>query len=289
MTEYERFQAFLERLRSQGKRPNTIAAYTQDYRALQAWCSAGATPMDLASFSLSDAQAYRQSLLTAEAKPATINRRLTFLKAYASAMLPELAAALKDLKPVRQQPLAPKSLPVEDVRVMLDRIQRRGTPRDYALVSFMLHTGIRVGELCQLRRADVRDTSREWACGIYGLVIVRADTAKGGKQRAVPVCRAAREALNTYLAQRHDTNPALFLGHSGEPLTESGVAQLLRRYAPVHPHQLRHTFAYQYLKANSNDLVGLAAILGHESIATTQRYTQRRMEDLEAGAENVKF
>ncbi len=274
----ESFNAFLERLRQQGRSENTILAYQQDYQSLEAWCKSRGKPLDFDSFSLADAQAYRQSLLDAGAKPATINRRLTTLKAYAAAVNPALAASLKDLKGVRQQPLAPKSVPASEIAAMLDRIQRRGTPRDYALVSFMVYTGLRVGEVVSLRRADVN-----------GTIQVRAATSKGGKERAVPLCSAARTALDSYLALRDDANPALFLGHSNEPLTESGVAQVLKRYAAVHPHQLRHTFAYQYLNANSNDLVGLAAILGHESIATTQRYTQRRMEDLQIGAEKVRF
>jgi len=63
------------------------------------------------------------------------------------------------------------------------------------------------------------------------------------------------------------------------------------RFASVEitPHVLRHTFDYSYLENNQNDLVGLAKILGHDSVETTQIYTQKRLADLESAVENVKF
>ena len=63
--------------------------------------------------------------------------------------------------------------------------------------------------------------------------------------------------------------------------------QPCRRRVP--PHRPRHTFAYDYLRANNNDLVALADLLGHESLNTTRNYTRRRMEDLEEGVENVRY
>jgi site-specific recombinase XerD len=59
--------------------------------------------------------------------------------------------------------------------------------------------------------------------------------------------------------------------------------------AAVPPHRLRHTFAYEYLRSNENDLVALADILGHESLNTTRHYTHRRKEDLEEDVENVRY
>ncbi len=63
----------------------------------------------------------------------------------------------------------------------------------------------------------------------------------------------------------------------------------MRRYLGVSPHRLRHTFAYEYLRQNNNDLVALADILGHESLNTTRHYTRRRREDLQTGVERVRY
>ena len=79
------------------------------------------------------------------------------------------------------------------------------------------------------------------------------------------------------------------------PLSVEGVAAVVAKYASwsqlegVTPHILRHTFAYNYLENNNNDLVALADILGHSDLNTTRIYTKRRLSDLQEGAERVQF
>ena len=63
----------------------------------------------------------------------------------------------------------------------------------------------------------------------------------------------------------------------------------LAKLERVTPHVLRHTFAYNYLAQNNNDLVALADILGHSSLDTTQIYTKRRLDDLQSGIDRVQF
>ena len=89
--------------------------------------------------------------------------------------------------------------------------------------------------------------------------------------------------------QMHTSDGMLFIGRQG-PLTAEGLAAVVAKYATwsrlegVTPHILRHTFAYNYLENNNNDLVALADILGHTDLNTTRIYTKRRLSDLQKGA-----
>jgi integrase/recombinase XerC len=117
---------------------------------------------------------------------------------------------------------------------------------------------------------------------------------KGNKQRMVPVPLPARKALAAYLDCRppFDTD-RVFVGERGA-LTDSGIRGICRRYSAitgihVHPHAMRHTFAKTFLAESRNDLVALAAILGHESLETTRRYVQRSESELLTASEGVSF
>ncbi len=108
---------------------------------------------------------------------------------------------------------------------------------------------------------------------------------KGGKERVVPIGRAAVDALRRYLSRgrpyldrRH--RQELFLNARGGPLTRSGAFLILRRLAVkagleperVHPHLLRHSFATHLLEGGA-DLRSVQEMLGHADLSTTELYT----------------
>jgi integrase/recombinase XerC len=141
--------------------------------------------------------------------------------------------------------------------------------RDDAVLELLYGSGLRVAELCGLRRGDLdldRGRVRVWG--------------KGSKQRQLPLSEPSVSAMRRWL---EDGRPQLapgsvgdivFVNLRGNPLTPRDVHRLLDRRSPepTHPHALRHTFATHLLDGGA-DLRSVQELLGHEDLATTQIYT----------------
>ena len=294
LSEAARATHFLDDLRAHGRRPATVGAYESDWRVLAQWSrNVNGEPFDLARLVGREVTEFRSHCLRLGHAPATVNRRLVFLAEYtrwaaeAGEATASLAGDVAKVPRVPQQPLAPRGLSRPDLRRFLKEVDLRAGVRDRALIYLLLHTGLRLGEAASLRLDNLTLSARK------GAVRVRSEWAKGGKERVVPVSAAARRVLAEYLATRDDGSGPVFLGERG-PLGRNGVARVVAKYAraagvAVTPHTLRHCFAYRYLEQTANDLVGLAAILGHSNLNTTMGYTRRRLEDLEAALEELEF
>jgi integrase/recombinase XerC len=158
--------------------------------------------------------------------------------------------------------------------------------RDRAIVELFYGSGLRLGELLGL---DLR-AGREGA----GWIDIADATAhvlgKGSKRRAVPVGRAALDAMAAWLTAREvwarADEPALFVSRRGTRLSANPLRARLKALAlaaglptHVHPHMLRHSFASHVLQS-SGDLRAVQELLGHANIATTQVYTKLDFQHL---------
>lgn len=294
--EKARFTRFLQGLRQRGRGSRTLRAYEIDWSRFASWyAEVNQEPFTLERLTAMDVQDHLSWGRQQGLKAATLNRRLTWLKQYASwgeqqrVVRLAMFQRIKAIPVQKKQQLGPRALSPPEARKLLKEVKVRGNTRDEAIFSVFLYTGLRVGELVSLRVDDIALSERK------GVIRVRADVAKGEKERAVPVPKRAREALQAYLLQRAAQNEKVFfIGRQG-PLSAAGVAAIVRKYAEwaklegVTPHILRHTFAYNYLKNNHNDLVALADILGHSDLNTTRIYTRRRLSDLQEGVERIQF
>lgn len=145
-------------------------------------------------------------------------------------------------------------------------------PRTNLVISLLAHTGMRVGELCNLKIDDI--DLDEGVIGIY--------SGKGDRDRIVIVPDESVELIRQYLPERYSqkTNSrALLVSRKGTKLDTSTVQRIVRNAAreagikkKVTPHVLRHTFATAILR-NGGDIRFIQQLLGHASVATTQIYT----------------
>lgn len=270
---------------------NTRRAFASDLRNFSDWF----TQVNKESFVISrvttgDVSSYRDYLRRAKTQAvATVNRALVTVRRFFNWLVEEgqlTANPARKVKELKRQQLAPKGLDRAQVRKLLREVELRGDIRADALFSLLLYTGCRVGDIVALEIGDLMLNERS------GTAIFRF--GKGSKQRSVPVPLPARRALLTYLETRPGVQSNLvFIGERG-PLTDRGIRSLCNKYAALigvklHPHLLRHTFAHQFLADNSNDLVSLAQVLGHQSLTTSARYTQRGHDQLAAAAEKLNY
>lgn len=140
--------------------------------------------------------------------------------------------------------------------------------RDLAMLDLLYSTGMRVGELVKLNKSDVNFEERE--CIVFG---------KGDKERRVYFDAKAKLHLQTYLSERNDDNPALFvtLDSPHNRLKISGVEIRLRELGrsidvdKIHPHKFRRTMATRAIDKGM-PIEQVQKILGHSQIDTTLRY-----------------
>jgi integrase/recombinase XerD len=189
--------------------------------------------------------------------------------------------------PRQQRPL-PKLLDETEITALIDAARARPDAegiRLTACLELLYAAGLRASELIGLPLSALAPDR--------SLLVV---SGKGGKERMVPIGRAARAALEAYLEMRatflgrRPSSPYLFpsRARSGH-LTRQRLAQLLKELAPeagidparISPHVLRHAFA-SHLLAGGADLRAVQTMLGHADIATTQIYTHVQGDRLAA-------
>jgi len=157
--------------------------------------------------------------------------------------------------------------------------------RDRAIILFLLDTGVRAGELCQLTIGEV-----DLQAGTTEVQSKGRRNAGQGKRRTVYFEVRTQKALWQYLAHREVLNQGpkpLFCTRAGDPMTRENLRTRLHNLGKragvehVYPHRFRHTFAIQYLR-NGGDLFTLQRLLGHSSIESTRHYLYIAQADLEA-------
>ena len=290
MTENKRSQTVVARavtdfLRHLGERnasPHTIKAYRQDLALFAAYAGArGWKQIDHIAVRGFLSQLYDKGL----SKP-SVARALAAVRSLYRWLAREGLVEQNPAKLVAT-PKLPKKLPrvptIEEMNFVIDgdMPEMAAFPeRDRLMLELLYGCGIRNSELTGINVGDIRLSAEA--------ILIRG---KGKKERYVPFGGSVKEALATYMPERQklleDTRKqfmALLINRRGGRLTTRSVGRIIKKIAvakglspDVHPHTLRHAFGTHMLEEGA-DLRAIQELLGHERLATTQRYTQLSMK-----------
>ncbi|HUI66190.1 MAG TPA: tyrosine recombinase XerC [Bacteroidota bacterium] len=266
--------------------PNTVAGYEDDLRQFRSFMIDSTGADAVASVNRVSIRRFLARLHTQGYASRSIARKLACLKSFfrylRKSHVVEANPAANIASPKLDRRL-PRTLDEGSVSRLMDQPDRSTTlgRRDAAILEVLYGTGIRLGELIALEKADIDQGN--------GTIKV---SGKGSKERIVPFGSKAKAALREYLLVRAELEDPrapvsnVFLSARGKPMNPKGVNLLMNKYiAQVSdiekksPHLLRHTFATHLLDRGA-DLRAVKELLGHESLSTTQIYTHVSVERL---------
>jgi site-specific recombinase XerD len=307
--------AWLNNLKKADRSPKTVMRYSGVVSRFLAWYEAeerrpvalnDLTPIALVSY---------RTYLQKKWAMATVNVHVAALRAWCQwlkengYLLDNPAINLKLVGQVQSD--APEPLSNTAVNALLREARRgRHGKRDHVIVQMLLQTGMRIGECQSLHWQDITFKERK------GTVLIRS--GKGNKSRTIPFNSSVRSALLEYAAPILDCKPTareiakqwpklergkqvapLWTSQKGNQLSPAAMWRVVNRSVDVcanrnlipeetkEPRDLRHTFAHRYLQQHPGDLVGLARLLGHESLDTTKIYTQPTPGELAQRLEQI--
>jgi len=269
---------FLRHLRERNASPHTIKAYSGDLANFAAYAgSRGWKLIDHIAIRGFLSQLYEKGL-----GKTSVARSLAAVRSLYRWLGREGVVEQNPAKLVAT-PRLPKKLPrvptIEEMNSVLDGQMAEAAAfpdRDLLMLELLYGCGIRNSELVGINLDDIRLSAEA--------ILIRG---KGKKERYVPFAGSAKSALAAYLparqamlAETRKNTAALLINQRGGRLTTRSVGRIVKKIAvakglspDVHPHTLRHAFGTHMLEEGA-DLRAIQELLGHERLATTQRYTQ---------------
>jgi len=258
---------------------HTVAAYRRDLQRFIDHCGA---ETELSVITRTQVQDWLVAGHAAGLAASTLARRLSAVSSFFDASVqagrcPVNVAA--GIRPPKQSKRLPRALPPEQTAALMQQTDRDSDIRDLALLAVMYGCGLRVSEVAGLNVDDI--DLHQFELRVFG---------KGRKQRIVPLPQGAAELLQNWLEERTPAmdEQAVFLNKRGTRLSVRSVQRMLKARAlqtgadiSVTPHRLRHSFA-THLLAGGVDLRAIQELLGHASLATTERYTHLDIAKLTA-------
>lgn len=258
---------------------NTVEAYLTDLEKLIIFLEE--TGKDIETVRLEDLEAFSAGLHDIGIHPRSQARILSGIRTFFRFLLLD-GYREDDPSELLESPQIGRHLPevltIEEIDRMLECIDKstREGQRNAAIIETLYGCGLRVSELCNLKLSDLY--LKEEFIKVNG---------KGNKQRLVPISPRAIHELKLYFNWRNeglikkDFEDYVFISRFGKNISRIMVFHIIKELAEaagikkiISPHTLRHSFATHLLEGGAN-LRAIQAMLGHESIGTTEIYTHR--------------
>lgn len=259
-------EQFVQYLTSAERAHATILAYSKDIEQLVVFL-ADLGKKKVTEVEKLDIEAFLKKLASDGYTPKSLSRKINSIKTFYRFLknqnyitlnpAAEIAHPKYEVKP-------PRILSKMEYRALRDAC--RSDIRTYAIVELFLQTGIRIGELANLKLEDIKEEE----------LVVRAQEKH--PERVVPLNKAAKTAIDKWLTIRPKTNnSALFVTKTGRQLLIRNIRSTIDRYfemagiTGVKVNDLRHTFIAHHL-ASGSPLTVLSKLVGHKRLATTEKY-----------------
>lgn len=265
-------EAFISAKRIEGCSEKTLKYYQSTIDALLT--AHGKSAQQLTTEDLRDYLTYYQR--KRQSSKVTIDNIRRILSSFFSWLEDEdyiIKSPVRRIHKVKTAKVVKDTYTDEELELMRDNCR---SVRDLAMIDLFASSGMRVGELVALNREDLNFSERE--CVVLG---------KGDKERMVYFDARTKLHLQDYLAERSDTNPALFvtLRAPHERLQIGGVESRLRNLGQqlhlqkVHPHKFRRTLATTAIDKGM-PIEQVQQLLGHQKIDTTMHYAMVKQQNV---------
>lgn len=267
---------------------HSITAYAKDLSELAIYIDNEKLENNIKAVDFYVLRGFITTLYDKELSKSSIERKISTLKSffkflYRRGIIEDNPARM--LKFPKKEKYLPNVFNVDDIFTLLD-LPDKSTPmgmRDALILELLYGTGVRVSELVGLDRNAV---------DLNGMrILVRG---KGKKERIVPLAPEIVSLIKDYYRVMYDIvsegrmveSDALIINRLGSRMTDRTIRRIVEAYLKkaglpldYSPHSFRHTFATHLLEGGA-DLRSIQELLGHESLATTQKYTHSDLASL---------
>jgi integrase/recombinase XerD len=255
---------FLTWLEHEGKSSNTISTYHQELKKFEKWLQQN--HRELKDITHRDVQDYILFLEEKGKSPITTDKILGVIRTFAKYLKkPDITFDIKIKQGSKKDEI--ETLSKYECEALLSEVRESENERNIAIVYMLLHTGIRVSELCALNIADMDLQKKQ---------VSVSDTH--GDQRIIPLSEEAVHSLSDYM-EAIQPQEALFVSKSNERLTERSVQYMLKKFH-INAQKLRHTFC-QHLIDQGVSLEVVSRLAGHRDINVTKKYARSQVPEAE--------